>query len=99
MNKVCMRAVKHSVPETRNFARFLMRNINVVAILELELLICGLPDIDINDLKANTEYKGVQVTAKVIEWFWQIVEEMSQEVARTSSSSLYFLSICSPLSI
>jgi len=46
---------------------------------ELELLICGLPDIDYNDLKANTEYKGFNPSSEVISWFWQIVEDMTQE--------------------
>lgn len=46
---------------------------------ELELLICGLPDIDIHDLRANTEYKGLRPTAQSIRWFWQIVEDMTQE--------------------
>ena len=30
---------------------------------ELELLLCGLPTIDIDDLKANTEYHKYQVTS------------------------------------
>eukprot|EP00954_Amorphochlora_amoebiformis_P004149 322552-Amorphochlora_amoeboformis.AAC.2 len=46
---------------------------------ELELLICGLPDIDINDLKANTEYKGLPASSELIRWFWNTVEDMSQE--------------------
>ena len=27
---------------------------------ELELLVCGLPEIDTDDLRANTEYTGLQ---------------------------------------
>ena len=30
---------------------------------EIELLISGLPEIDIDDLKANTEYKGYEATS------------------------------------
>lgn len=33
---------------------------------ELELLISGLPDIDVADLRANTEYNGFTPTAPVI---------------------------------
>lgn len=33
---------------------------------ELELLISGLPDIDIDDLRANTEYQGLTPTSPVI---------------------------------
>ena len=33
---------------------------------ELELLISGLPDIDLDDLRANTEYQGYTAAAPVI---------------------------------
>jgi len=46
---------------------------------ELELLICGLPDIDVNDLKANTEYKGIPSSSQLIQWFWEVVDDMTQE--------------------
>lgn len=35
---------------------------------ELELLISGLPDIDLDDLRANTDYNGYTATAPVIRW-------------------------------
>jgi hypothetical protein len=35
---------------------------------ELELLISGLPDIDVDDLRANTEYQGFSPQATVIRW-------------------------------
>ncbi|KAG8199864.1 hypothetical protein JTE90_015857 [Oedothorax gibbosus] len=38
---------------------------------ELELLISGLPVIDIDDLKANTEYHKYQATSLQIQWFWR----------------------------
>lgn len=40
---------------------------------ELELLISGLPDIDVHDLKKNTEYVGWKANDKEIEWFWNIL--------------------------
>ncbi|XP_062203891.1 E3 ubiquitin-protein ligase UPL1-like [Phragmites australis] len=46
---------------------------------ELELLISGLPDIDLDDLKANTEYSGYSIASPVIQWFWEIVQEFSKE--------------------
>jgi len=46
---------------------------------ELELLISGLPDIDIEDLRANTEYVGYTTESPVIQWFWNVVTNMSQE--------------------
>lgn len=46
---------------------------------ELELLISGLPDIDIFDLKANTEYVGYFSNSPVIRWFWEILTELNKE--------------------
>jgi E3 ubiquitin-protein ligase HUWE1 len=46
---------------------------------ELELLICGLPDIDVADLKANTDYVGFTLESPVIQWFWRAVQMMGQE--------------------
>lgn len=46
---------------------------------ELELLISGLPEVDIADLKANTEYSGYTAASTVIQWFWEVVEEMGKE--------------------
>ncbi|KAF3795858.1 E3 ubiquitin-protein ligase [Nymphaea thermarum] len=39
---------------------------------ELELLISGLPEIDLDDLRANTEYSGYTVASPVIQWFWEV---------------------------
>ncbi|OAY68469.1 E3 ubiquitin-protein ligase UPL2, partial [Ananas comosus] len=46
---------------------------------ELELLISGLPDIDLDDLRANTEYSGYSSATPVIQWFWEIVQGFSKE--------------------
>lgn len=46
---------------------------------ELELLISGLPDIDIDDLKANTEYHNYSHTSEQVQWFWKVLSEFSQE--------------------
>jgi len=44
---------------------------------ELELLLCGLPEIDIQDWKRNTEYTGDYerkgASHKVVKWFWEVV--------------------------
>ena len=45
---------------------------------ELELLISGLPTIDIEDLKANTEYHKFSVTSLQIQWFWRALRSFSQ---------------------
>ena len=47
---------------------------------ELELLLCGMPAIDIEDWKANVEYRsGYGPDHAVIKRFWQVVEEMGDE--------------------
>ncbi|XP_078171361.1 E3 ubiquitin-protein ligase UPL1-like [Carex rostrata] len=46
---------------------------------ELELLISGLPEIDLNDLKANSEYIGYSAASPVIQWFWEVVKGFNKE--------------------
>ncbi|OTF71675.1 E3 ubiquitin-protein ligase HUWE1-like protein, partial [Euroglyphus maynei] len=45
---------------------------------ELELLISGLPSIDIDDLKANTDYHKYQATSLQIQWFWRALRTFDQ---------------------
>jgi E3 ubiquitin-protein ligase HUWE1 len=46
---------------------------------EMELLTCGLPDIDIEDMRAHTEYRGYADTHPIVQWFWQVVTEFTRE--------------------
>ncbi|KAK9941207.1 hypothetical protein M0R45_017826 [Rubus argutus] len=46
---------------------------------ELELLISGLPEIDLDDLKANTEYTGYTAASSVVQWFWEVVKCFNKE--------------------
>jgi len=46
---------------------------------ELELLISGLPDIDLDDLRANTEYHGYKSTDPVISWMWSVLRSFNKE--------------------
>ncbi|KAH3666134.1 hypothetical protein OGAPHI_004323 [Ogataea philodendri] len=46
---------------------------------ELELLIGGLADIDIEDWKKHTDYRGYQESDEVIQWFWKCVSEWEGE--------------------
>ncbi|KAF1345494.1 hypothetical protein BDV97DRAFT_49577 [Delphinella strobiligena] len=46
---------------------------------ELELLISGLPDIDVDDWKNNTEYHNYQPTSPQIQWFWRAVRSFDKE--------------------
>lgn len=45
---------------------------------ELELLISGLPNVDIEDLKANTEYHKYQANSLQIQWFWRALRNFDQ---------------------
>ncbi|CAG9325021.1 AREL1_4 [Blepharisma stoltei] len=47
---------------------------------ELELAMCGLPFIDIDDWQAYTEYRGEYTrNHQVIQWFWEVLENLSHE--------------------
>ncbi|CAC5366875.1 HACE1 [Mytilus coruscus] len=46
---------------------------------ELELMMSGIPEIDISDWEKHTEYNGYDRQSPVIKWFWEIVEDFSQE--------------------
>ncbi|KAL9596797.1 MAG: hypothetical protein Q9219_005556 [cf. Caloplaca sp. 3 TL-2023] len=46
---------------------------------ELELLISGLPDIDVEDWKNNTEYHNYSASSSQIQWFWRAVRSFDKE--------------------
>ncbi|KAM9313153.1 E3 ubiquitin-protein ligase NEDD4 [Gastrophryne carolinensis] len=47
---------------------------------ELELLMCGLGDVDVNNWRENTKYKnGYSAGHQVIQWFWKAVLMMDAE--------------------
>lgn len=46
------------------------RLISIFTEQELELLISGLPTIDIDDLKSNTEYHKYQSNSIQVSWCW-----------------------------
>ncbi|CAK8678232.1 unnamed protein product [Clavelina lepadiformis] len=48
---------------------------------ELELLMCGLGDVDVNDWRKNTNYKGeYSANHIVIQWFWKTILLMDPEL-------------------
>lgn len=51
---------------------------------ELELLMCGLPTIDMDDWREHTEYsgeyEGIGADAPSVQWFWEVVTEFDQEM-------------------
>jgi E3 ubiquitin-protein ligase HUWE1 len=46
---------------------------------ELELLICGLSDIDVDDMRAFTTYHGFNEKDETIVFFWNVLRECSKE--------------------
>jgi hypothetical protein len=47
---------------------------------ELEYLMCGLAEIDVEDWKKNTELVGYSANDPVIVWFWRAVESWDNEM-------------------
>lgn len=45
---------------------------------EMELLISGLPNIDVDDLQQNTEYNKYTKTSLQIQWFWRALRSFDQ---------------------
>ncbi|KAG0646144.1 HECT-type E3 ubiquitin transferase [Hyphodiscus hymeniophilus] len=46
---------------------------------ELELLISGLPEVDVDDWKVNTEYHNYSASSPQIQWFWRAVRSFDKE--------------------
>ncbi|XP_028931030.1 NEDD4-like E3 ubiquitin-protein ligase WWP2 isoform X1 [Ornithorhynchus anatinus] len=46
---------------------------------ELELMLCGMQEIDMNDWQKNTIYRHYTKNSKQIQWFWQVIKEMDNE--------------------
>uniref|UniRef100_A0A8C3A7L6 E3 ubiquitin-protein ligase n=1 Tax=Cyclopterus lumpus TaxID=8103 RepID=A0A8C3A7L6_CYCLU len=46
---------------------------------ELELMLCGMQEIDMADWQKNTIYRHYTKNSKQIHWFWQVVKEMDNE--------------------
>ncbi|CED82804.1 ubiquitin-protein ligase [Phaffia rhodozyma] len=53
--------------------------INVFDERELELLIGGMADIDVEDWKKHTDYRGYNPSDEVVGWFWKCVTEWPAE--------------------
>jgi hypothetical protein len=46
---------------------------------ELELLICGLPDVNIEELQQQTDYHQYKASDEVIVWFWDALKSLNRE--------------------
>ena len=49
---------------------------------DLEMMVCGEPTVNIDLLKSATEYSGYSVSDPLIIWFWEIMNEYSQNDRR-----------------
>jgi E3 ubiquitin-protein ligase HUWE1 len=52
--------------------------ISVFTYKELELLISGMPDYKIADLKASANYNGYSATSPQIIWFWEVMDTLDR---------------------
>ena len=59
---------------------------------ELELVISGLPTIDIKDWKNNTEYENYNEASPIIKYFWEIIENFDND---ERAEFLQFVTGCS----
>ncbi|VEN50261.1 unnamed protein product [Callosobruchus maculatus] len=46
---------------------------------ELETMVCGSPDIPLSLLKSVATYKGIDYSAPLIQWFWEVMEEFTNQ--------------------
>ncbi|KAL3077143.1 hypothetical protein niasHS_013132 [Heterodera schachtii] len=46
---------------------------------ELELLLCGMQEIDVDDWQRHTAYRHYAIQSKQVIWFWQFVRSLDQE--------------------
>ncbi|XP_011304625.1 E3 ubiquitin-protein ligase HERC2 [Fopius arisanus] len=46
---------------------------------ELETMVCGSPDIPLGLLKSVATYKGIEATSALVQWFWEVMEEFSNQ--------------------
>ncbi|KAK7107145.1 hypothetical protein V1264_015110 [Littorina saxatilis] len=46
---------------------------------ELELLLSGMPEIDLSNWKTNSNYTGYSTDTPVVEWYWEFVDSMTEQ--------------------
>lgn len=47
---------------------------------ELQAMVCGSPDIPLGLLKSVATYKGFDPNSALVQWFWEVMEEFSNQV-------------------
>jgi hypothetical protein len=46
---------------------------------ELELTVCGKPEVDLELLKQNTDYQGLAQDSTTVQNFWKVLESFTNE--------------------
>ncbi|CAD7923675.1 unnamed protein product [Amoebophrya sp. A120] len=73
-------AVKEQIASfLSGFHELLPPEIQIFDDKELELLIAGMPKIDLKDLRANTEYTNYTENSDQIKWFWEVMGDFTEE--------------------
>jgi E3 ubiquitin-protein ligase HUWE1 len=45
---------------------------------DMEIICCGLAEIDVEDMRANTKYEGYSIASPPVRWFWECLATMSK---------------------
>ncbi|XP_058836150.1 probable E3 ubiquitin-protein ligase HERC2 isoform X2 [Topomyia yanbarensis] len=53
--------------------------LSLFSAVELQAMVCGSPDIPLCLLKTVATYKGVESTAPLVGWFWEVMEEFTNQ--------------------
>mmetsp|Transcript_38990 Transcript_38990/g.59285 ORF Transcript_38990/g.59285 Transcript_38990/m.59285 type:complete len:222 (+) Transcript_38990:3993-4658(+) len=53
--------------------------ISIFTYQELELLISGMPDFKVEDLRKFTNYSGYTANSPQVQWFWEVMESLNRE--------------------
>ena len=70
--------------------------VSIFSPTELELLICGLPDVSIDELQQHTDYHQYKATDESIVWFWEALRSFNRE---ERASFLQFVTGTSKVSV
>jgi len=53
--------------------------LNLFTGYELETMVCGHSEIPLGLLRSVATYKGVEATSPLVLWFWEVMEEFTNE--------------------
>ena len=59
---------------------------------ELELMLCGMQELNVSEWEKNTVYRNYTRSTKQIQWFWQVSERYTSGFDR--EMSIEFVTVC-----